>query len=220
MARKRNCFSRGSRRSAFWRRAFLSFALVTSVSVPALAEESLFSSTRELSFALPAAVPPLRLVGGFGGGGGAIARAPSGLFIGADTGWAVMLGPRESSAPNAWAFGARVGYEWQNGLALEGRFDDLGVHPPTGGGSLLFGSAGIRYSLPLVVMPFAEALVGPGFNGSHLAPGAGLGVGASLPVLRHLMFDLALRDWIIDLDGGVRNVPTVELGITVGFGGR
>jgi len=165
-------------------------------------------------------LPPARLVGAFGGGGGAFSRAPSGFFVGADTGWAVMLGPGSAPAPDAWAFGARLGYEWRNGLAIEGRFDDLGVDPPKGGGSLLVGSGGIRYSLPFVVMPFAEALIGPAFNGSHVTPGAGLGLGASLPVVRHLMIDLALRDWIVDLDGAVRNVPTIELGIAVGFPGR
>lgn len=182
--------------------------------------DSLPMSATRLSLGTLEGLPPFRLVGGFGGGGGAISRAPSGLFVGADTGWAVMLGPGPGPAPNAWAFGTRVGYQWRNGLALEGRFDDLGVEPPTKGGSLLFGSAGIRYSIPFVVMPFAEALIGPAFNGTHAAPGAGLGIGASLPVVRHLMFDLSLRDWIVDLDGAVRNVPTIELGITVGFTGR
>ena len=184
------------------------------------AESPLPVNTTPLSFGLLAAMPPSRLVRAFGGGGGAVSRAPSGPFVGADTGWGVMLGPGSPTAPNGWAFGARAGYEWANGLALEGRFDDLGMDPPRGGGSLLTASAGVRYSLPLIVMPFAEALVGPAFNGTHATPTAGIGLGASLPVLRHLMFDFSLRDWIADLDGGVRNIPTVELGITVGFGGR
>jgi hypothetical protein len=74
--------------------------------------------------------------------------------------------------------------------------------------------------MPLVVMPFAEALLGPAFNGSHATPTAGIGLGVTLPVLRHLAFDVSVRDWIADLDGGVRNVPTFQVGITVGFPGR
>jgi hypothetical protein len=58
------------------------------------------------------------------------------------------------------------------------------------------------------------------FNGTHAAPAAGLGLGVTLPVLRHLAFDLSVRDWIADLDGGVRDIPTFQLGITVGFPGR
>jgi hypothetical protein len=197
----------------------LSVGFILLVSLPCAATEELPLGATPLSFGL-SALPPSTLVGAVGGGGGALSRAPSGLFVGADTGWAVMLGPGSEPAPNGWAFGARLGYQWRSGLALEARFDDLGVDPPTGGGSLLVGSGGVRYSLPFLVMPFAEALVGPAFNGSHVTPGAGVGLGASLPVVRHLMIDLALRDWIVDLDGAVRNIPTVELGVAVGFPGR
>ncbi len=167
-----------------------------------------------------AAMPLPVLVGTVGGGGGALSHAPSGVYVGADTGLGIMLGSPSYPAEDAWSFGATAGYQWRSGLALQGRFDDLGVAPPRGGGSLLVASAGLRYSMPLVAMPFAEALVGPTFNGSHAAPAAGIGLGVSLPVLRHLALDLSVRDWIADLDGAVRNTPTVELGFAVGFPGR
>ena len=174
--------------------------------------------------ALPAALymplPSAVLVGAVGGGSGAVSRAPSGVFAGADTGLAIMVGSGQDAARDAWSFGARAGYQWRSGLAVQGRFDDLGVGPPTGGGSLLVASAGVRYSMPLVVMPFAEALVGPAFNGTHTTPAAGLALGVTLPVLRHLAFDLSVRDSIADVDGAVRNVPTFQLGITVGFPGH
>jgi hypothetical protein len=165
-------------------------------------------------------LPPAVLVGGAGGGGGAYARAPRGFFIGGDAGGAVMVGAGADAAHGAFAFGAHAGYQWASGLSLQLRFDDLGVSPPDGSGPLLLGTVGARYSLPLVLMPFAEALVGPAFHGSQVTPAAGLGLGVSLPVLRHLAFDLSVRDWIAGLDGAVRNVPTAELGITVGFTGR
>jgi hypothetical protein len=198
----------------------LSAGSITLFGSLAYAMDSLPIGVTPLSLGTLEGMPPLRLVGAVGGGGGAYSHAPSGLFIGADTGWAVMLGEGTAPARDAWTFGARAGYEWRNGLALEARFDDLGVAPPLGGGPLLTATGGVRYSMPFIVMPFAEALIGPAFNGTHVAPAAGIGLGASLPVLRHLMFDLSVRDWIADIDGAVRNTPTVELGITVGFAGR
>jgi hypothetical protein len=165
-------------------------------------------------------LPPLRLVGGAGGGGGSIARAPSGPFLGADTGWATMLGAAGAPATGAWSFGARAGYAFSSGLALDARFDDLGVHAPSGEGPLLLGTAGVRYSLPFIVMPFADAHFGAAWYGDHATPTAGLGLGLSFPVLRHLLVDVSARDWIADVDGSVRHVPTFELGIAGGFGGR
>ena len=131
-----------------------------------------------------------------------------------------MLGSGSDAAHGAWAFGARAGYQFSSGLSLQARFDDLGVRAPDGSGPLLFASGGVRYVLPFIVMPFAEALVGPAFYGPHTSLGAGLGLGVALPVGRHLSFDFAARDWIADVDGAVRHVPTFEVGITVGFGGR
>lgn len=171
---------------------------------------------------------PALLVGAFGGAAGAYARMPSGFFLGADTGLATLLASDADRAESArtlvapsrrgWAFGVRTGYAWASGLAIQARFDDLGVHTSDGTGSMMFASAGLRYALPFVVMPFAEALVGPAFDSSGVALGASLGVGASILVTRHLAIDLALRDWIADLDGGIRHIPTATLGLQIGFG--
>ena len=166
------------------------------------------------------------LVGAFGGSHGHGGRAPHGWFLGADTGWAWFVGApdaiaRTTSQPprdNAWCFGARAGYQLASGLAVQARFDKLGVDAPDGSGSLDAVSAGVRYSLPVVPMPFAEAMVGPMFHGSDASASAGVGVGLSLLVARHVAFDGAVRDWIVDL-GSVRHIPTVTFGITAGFGG-
>ena len=144
-----------------------------------------------------------------------VSRAPEGLFLGADTGVATLLPSNKDPAHVGWAFGFRGGYQWRSGIALQARFDDLGVDAPKTGGTLLFTTLGLRYSLPLPLMPFAEVLGGTAIYGSNVTPGVGLGLGVSLPVLRHLVFDLSIRDWIAELDSSVCNVPTVELGITV-----
>jgi len=172
-------------------------------------------------------MPPAVLVGAFGGGHGHATRAPHGWFFGADTGIAWLVGAsdveaRTAGASNidskAWCFGARAGYQLASGLAVQARFDKLGLDAPDGSGELVGVSTGIRYSLPVVPMPFAEALVGSAIHGSDLSPMIGLGVGASLFVARHLSFDASLRDWIVDIDG-MHHVPTLTLGISAGFGG-
>ncbi len=165
------------------------------------------------------------LVGAFGGGHAHAMGTPQGWFLGADTGWAWLLGGMDVSArttsgarDNAWCFGARAGYQLASGLAIQARFDRLGVTAPDASGSLMTASAGVRYSLPVVPMPFAEALIGPAFHGTDTSFSAILGVGASLLVARHLAFDASLRDALVDI-GGVHHVVTLTLGITAGFGG-
>jgi hypothetical protein len=154
-------------------------------------------------------------------------RAPHGWFLGADAGIAWLLDGSNisphatgstSADPSAWCFGARVGYQFASGVALETRVDNLGLDSPDSGDRLIVATAGVRYSLPVVPMPFVEALVGPMFHGSSASPSVGLAVGATLFVARHVSFDASLRDWIVDLDG-VRNIPTLMLGMSAGYGG-
>jgi hypothetical protein len=167
------------------------------------------------------------LVGAFGGGAGVYARTQHGFFLGADTGVATLISSdadqlvRSQIVPSrhGWAFGVRTGYEWASGLALQARIDDLGVHTSDGARSLMFVSGGIRYSLPLVVMPFADALVGTAFDATGASLGAAIGLGASVLVTRHLGIDVALRDWMADLEGGIRHIPTATVGLQIGFGG-
>ena len=164
------------------------------------------------------------LIGAFGGGhsGG---RAPHGFFFGADTGWAWLVGESDVAArsttslqSNAWCFGARGGYQLRSGLAIQARYDHLGVSAPDGAGALSFVSAGVRYGFPMEIEPFAEAMIGPAFHGGTISPGAALGLGLSLLATRHVAFDFAVRDWLVDING-VHHAPTVTLGITAGFGG-
>lgn len=165
------------------------------------------------------------LVGSFGGGHGHGGRAPRGWFLGADAGWAWFVSmpdvaARASSTPrdSSWCFGARTGYQLASGLAVQARFDKLGVDAPDGSGTLDAISFGVRYSIPVVPMPFAEAMIGPTIHGSDASTSAGVGLGVSLLVARHVAFDGAVHDWIVDL-GGVRHIPTITFGITAGFGG-
>ena len=165
------------------------------------------------------------LVGAFGSGHGRGVRAPQGWFFGADTGWAWLVGMPATATrggsttrSNAWCFGARAGYQLRSGISVQARFDKLGVEAPDGSGALDTVSAGIRYSLPTVPMPFAEVMAGPTLHGSDAAASAGVGLGVSLLVARHVGFDAVARDWIVDL-GGVHHIPTITFGITAGFGG-
>lgn len=165
------------------------------------------------------------LVGAFGGGHGRGGRAPHGWFLGADTGHAWFIGMTDSAArattaprDSGWCFGARLGYQLPSGLAVQARFDKLGVDAPDGTGGLDAVSGGIRYSVPMVPMPFAEASIGATFDAHDAAASAGIGVGLSLLAARHVSFDVAARDWIVDL-GGIHHIPTVTIGITAGFGG-
>ena len=171
------------------------------------------------------ALPLEVLIGAFGGGHGGGPRAPHGWFLGADTGWAWLVGSADVAArtnsdvhDNAWSFGARAGYQLRSGLAVQARFDKLGVTAPDLSGEVMTASFGVRYSMPIVPMPFAEAMVGPAFHGAETSPSAGVGIGVSLAAARHVVFDASLRDWLVDI-GGVHHVPTVTLGLSAGFGG-
>jgi hypothetical protein len=165
-------------------------------------------------------VPDARLIGSSGGGGGGVGRAPSGAFFGVDTGATILLGTGDAPARDAGGFGARAGYQLSSGLAFDVRFDDLGVHAPDVDGPIFVASAGVRYVLPLIVMPFVDAHVGPAFYGSHVAPAVGLGLGLAFPLGRHAAFELSARDWVADVDADVRHTAMFGGGITIGFGGR
>ena len=169
-------------------------------------------------------LPPALLIGSFGGGhsGG---RGPRGFFFGADTGWGWLVGGSDVAArsttprdDNAWCFGARAGYQLRSGLAVQVRYDHLGVTAPDASGPMSFATAGVRYALPMEIEPFAEALVGPSFHGSDVSMGAGLGIGLGVILTRHAVFDVTARDWLFDIRG-VHHVPTVTLGLSAGFAG-
>jgi hypothetical protein len=169
-------------------------------------------------------LPPAVLIGGFGGGHSG-ASGPHGWFIGADTGWVWMTGSdvalqstTSERRTNALGFGARAGYQLVDGLAVQARYDHLGVSSPSLDGPLSLTTAGVRYALPAELEPFAEAMVGPAYHGGTTSLAVGLAVGASVLASRHLTFDLTVRDWLVDI-GGVHHAPTITLGITAGFGG-
>ena len=157
------------------------------------------------------------LTGGAGGGGGFVARAPEGWLLGVDVGWAELRPSAGDPGQDAATYGVRVGYELPSGLAVEGRFDDLAIDSPSGDGPLLSVAGGVRYGVRLVPMPFVEALAGLAIYGPHTTPDVGVGGGLSVLLGRHVILDATLRDWIADLDGRVRNVPTLTAGISIGY---
>jgi len=171
-----------------------------------------------LDFAIPR--PPARLTGTVLSPGHGPAEAQEGLLLGIGSGWSTLLPSSRDAADGAWSLGARLGYQLRYGLALDARYDYLGVAPHADGRVLQTGAAGLRYSLPWYVEPFAEAALGCTFHGADVSIGGGVGLGISLPVGQHLAFDLALRDWITPLDGEVRHVLSTHLGVTLTFGRR
>jgi len=163
---------------------------------------------------------PAFVTNAYGGGSGALARSPYGFFAGADGGAAAFFAARDEKQRFAPAFGGRLGYQWVNGLAMHVGFDDLGLEPTVGGGPLLLPAVGLRYSLPFIVEPFAELSIGATFNSVVASPTGGIGLGISVPVVRHLAFELEFRNCMMNVDGSVRDVPTLELGAAVGFIGH
>jgi hypothetical protein len=174
--------------------------------------------------ASPASWLPMRPIGHFVSAGHAGGGGPrDGFFVGVDTGVAVSLPAGYDPALRAWTFGVRTGYELRSGVALQLRYDYLGVAPhftvPEVGPAQI-GAAGVRYSIPfLVPLPFFEALWGVAVNGDAVSVTGGLGVGGSVPIGRYLRLDASVRDWLMPIDGQVHQVLTFELGAAVSFGG-
>ena len=174
---------------------------------------------------MPLAPPPAALVdAGYAPAATASRRAQGGVLFGLDAGGAWLLPNRIDSARGALAFGVRAGYQFPIGIAIQARYDDLGVEPLSAPGSrsvVQVGSLGVRYTVPaLIPLPFVEAMAGPAFFGGETAVAAGFGLGVSLPVSRHFSVDLSGRDWLTRLDGVLRQVVTVQLGFDITFGSR
>ncbi len=194
--------------------------LVTSSS-PAFAEPPAPSASLPDGFPfLTLLVPPARLVGGHGGGGGGGGRAliqPSGWYIGVDGGGALLVGVGDARTTGAPAVGGHAGYRLPSGLAFDLRADDLGVSAPDGSGPLVAGGFGMRYTIPLEIMPFVEVHLGALDYGSNTSFAGDVGAGLALPIGNHLEIDLSARDWIGGVDGQIRHAPMFALGVVVGF---
>lgn len=164
---------------------------------------------------------PLRPIGHFASPGHSDGGPSGGVFLGVDTGASLALASGLDPTQQGWTFGGRAGYEFPSGVALQLRYDYLGLaphltDPPTGRTQI--GSAGVRYSIPfLVPLPFFEALWGPAFNGDSVSIAGAIGVGASVPIGRHVRIDASVRDWITPIDDQLHQIFTFELGAAVSF---
>jgi hypothetical protein len=137
-------------------------------------------------------------------------------YIGLDAGGALLLDADHTPLTGALAFGLHAGYRLPSGLAFDLRADELGVDAPDGGGPLIAGGLGMRYTVPLEVMPFVEAHLGALEYGPVSLAGDAA-VGLALPIGNHLEIDLSARDWIAQIDGAIHHVPMFALGFEVGF---
>jgi hypothetical protein len=152
------------------------------------------------------------------GGGG----PRGGMVLGVDGGWAGLVGAT-GPLPEGFAFGIRCGYQLPNGLEVMLRYDDLGVDspPPHRSSSsplLETGAFGFRYAVPfLVPLPFVEAAFGPAFYDGSVEPSGSVGGGLSVPLGRHVLVDLSVRDRLVPIHDELRQIITLELGVAVSF---
>jgi hypothetical protein len=147
---------------------------------------------------------------------GRIGSGPGpGVIFGVDGGYSLGFDPGPNTR-GAWGFGARAGYSLRGGVAIDARYDDLGVRGA--GAPLQVASGGARYTLPMIVMPFVEARVGAEIDpaGAYFAAAPALGL--ELPVARHASIEFTARDWLADRAGGLESVLTLQLGVTVRLG--
>ena len=171
----------------------------------------------------PASFLPLRLVGHVGSAGHAGHGPRGGLFLGVDTGIAVAIASGDDPMHDAFTFGVRGGYELRNGLAIQLRYDDLGVKPelagpPSSPSPVQLGTFGVRYAMPfLFPLPFFEAMWGPRVYGGSVSLGGGLGLGASFPIGGFVRIDASARDWLMEIDDRVRQILTFDVGLAVSF---
>ncbi len=173
-----------------------------------------------------------RLLHGLGSGGYHIRGGPrEGVLVSIDAGAAFPIFTGSAEASPGFAAGGLVGYEFPNGVALEFRYQDLGLAPTlVDRTQWQLATVGMRYTFPYIVpMPFVEALVGASFVNSavpfnsggatvSVSPGGAAGLGLGLPLSRHVAVDLAARDWISPVGPSAFQVLVVDLGLTVSFG--
>ena len=204
-----------------WRASVTTLCLAAPLLVNGDARADEPAPVASLAFALP----PLRPIGSpiLSPGHGA-RRAHAGVLVGVDAGWTTLLGGDGQDATGGGSFGARLGYQFRNGLALQSRYDFLGVSAPalsaSPGGAIQVASAGLRYSLYTgIVAPFGEAMIGSAFFGGDATIAGSLALGATIPLTRHFGIDLAVRDWLLPIDGHARQAIVADGGIYVSFAG-
>ena len=168
----------------------------------------------------PRILIPMRPIGHFAPAGRVGGGPSGGVFVGVDTGVALALASGFDPAQDAWAFGGRAGYEFRNGLALQLRYDYLGLAPHLTNPStspMQIGSAASSYSIPfLVPLPFFEAMWGPSFNAGSVRSRGGRrsrGLRPHRPARAHRCFGARLDH----ADRRPGPDPHVELGAAVSF---
>ena len=173
-----------------------------------------------------------RLIGWHHGGHHGAGGANEGPTFGIDAGGAFPLPSSGQEAAASVALGARAGYQWADGIAVQLRYDDLGLNRTLLANSQLqFLTVGMRYTFPYFLpMPFIEAMAGSAFVNSSVPVepggevaaaffGGAVGVGLSVPLSRHLNLDLAARDYMSEAGAAFLDVLTAQVGIGFTVGG-
>lgn len=161
-----------------------------------------------------------RPVGGFGAAGHVGAGPADGAIFGVDGTWGALVGQGSAPSESGWGVGVRGGYAFASGLELHLRYDDLGAAPTAARPPIQLGTAGLRYTVPILFpMPFAEIDAGPAWLPEGVVFGASGALGLTFPVVNHVLIDLAGSDWLLPLGGELRQTLTVGLGLAITFGG-
>lgn len=170
------------------------------------------------------AAPPgvlARPIGAWSPGGYAPGGPTGGALVAVDGGGSVTLPAGDDPVVGSFAFGARGGWVFANGLEVHARYDHLGLQRRATGlesASLQLATGGLRYTLPFVLpMPFAEVNSGAGWLGGEARFAAGVGLGASLPLAAHVLIDVIGREWFVPVSGALRQTFTAGLGLAVTF---
>ncbi len=168
-----------------------------------------------------------------GSGGYHVAGGPpSGYLFGLDVGAALPLATGGVESQANLSLGARLGYQFANGLSVAFRYEDLGLAPDlVDSAQFQFAALEVRYSFPYVFpMPFIEAAAGLsiatanaplrlGGGSVSVGPGGSVGLGVSFPLTHHFAIDVTGRDWLAPLSGQLFQIFTIEAGLAFAFGG-
>ncbi len=173
-----------------------------------------------------------RLLSGAGSGGYHVRGGPpAGFLFGVDVGVAVPIAGSGVESQVSLALGARVGYQFPNGLSASFCYQDLGLRPDlVDGAQLQFATLNVRYAFPYIFpMPYIEAMaglsfattdaaLGPGQGGTTVGAGGAIGIGASFPLTHNVGIDVGIRDWLAPVSSQLFQVLSIETGVWFAFG--
>ncbi len=145
------------------------------------------------------------------------ARSLSGWQLRIDTGPAARFAVNGEAGGDAWQFGVSLAYAFRSGFSVDARYADLGVSRDGVMTPLQTASSGVRFSIPLRVMPFGELRCGTAFDATGAYFASAVAVGLDIPFTRFLVGEMSVRDWLVPDSATLHSLVTFNLGLTVRF---